>query len=191
MRRLSPHFRFHPAQALWAAVLALSGCAVMGPPHQAVYDRETFDAESPFSRSFPVAPGVACDAARRALLSQGYVVHQPGVEQVGARKSFQPRGESHVQIEFSVVCAPNGFGGAVAFVSAVEDRYTLRKTSASASVGVGPIGSISLPFSSGSDALVKIASETIPAGQFYQRFFDLVEHHLAEFEEAQAEGSRQ
>jgi hypothetical protein len=79
----------------------------------------------------------------------------------------------------------------VAFVSAVEDRYTLRKTSSSASVGVGPIGSISVPFGSTSDSLVKIASKTIPAGHFYQRFFDLVEHQLADFEEMEAEGVRQ
>ena len=66
------------------------------------------------------------------------------------------------------------------FVSAVQDRYTVKKTSSSASVGVSPFGSISVPFQSGSDSMVKVASETIPAGRFYMRFFDLVEQFLAE-----------
>lgn len=127
---------------------------------------------------------MSCDAARRALLSQGYVVQRAGPEQVSARKSFQPRADEHVQIEFSIACMPNGAtGGSTAFVSAVEDRYAVKRVSASASVGVGPVGSISLPFSSSSDSLVKIASQTIPAGSFYQRFFDLVEHQLSEMDE--------
>jgi hypothetical protein len=167
--------------------LAVSGCAGIGQPETVVYERETFDVRSAFARSFPVPPPVACDAARRSLLSQGYVVHQASAEQVGARKSFQPRGDSHVQIEFSVVCAADGAGrgGSTAFVSAVQDRYALKKVSASASVGVGPFGSLSVPFSAGDDSLVKVASETIPAGSFYQRFFDLLEHHLAELDEGQ------
>ena len=65
-------------------------------------------------------------------------------------------------------------------MSAVQDRYTVKKSSTSASVGVGPIGSISLPISSSSDSLVKVASETIPVGAFYERFFDGVERVLAE-----------
>jgi hypothetical protein len=179
--------------AILAVALLAAGCSALRTPVFPVYEGETFEAQSPFARILPVSPAVACDAARRALLGQGYVVHQSGADRVGARKSFQPRGESHVQIEFHVVCAPAGPGsaGAVAFVSAVEDRYTLRKTSSSASVGVGPIGSISVPFGSTSDSLVKIASKTIPAGHFYQRFFDLVEHQLADFEEMEAEGVRQ
>jgi hypothetical protein len=174
-----------PAVAL-ALGLALAGCAAVSKPDAVVYERESFEIASPFARAFPVSNALACEAARRALLSQGYIVHLAGAEQVGARKSFQPRGDSHVQIEFSVVCAANsvaaGAGGSTAFVSAVQDRYALKKVSASASVGVGPVGSISLPFSAGDDSLVKVASETIPAGGFYQRFFALLEHHLAELD---------
>jgi hypothetical protein len=50
----------------------------------------------------------------------------------------------------------------------------------SASVGVSPLGSISLPLASSTDSLVKVGSETIPPGRFYDRFFDLVEQFLAE-----------
>lgn len=174
-------------------VTVLSGCTGMSTPTPVVvYERESFDAQSAFARSFPVPPAIGCNAARRALLSQGYVVHQATAEQIGARKSFQPRGDSHVQIQFNVVCAANGTGssGSTAFVSAVQDRYALKQVNASASVGVGPFGSISVPFSAGSDSMVKVASETIPAGQFYQRFFDLVEHHLAELDDPEGTSVR-
>ncbi|MFP3547937.1 DUF2242 domain-containing protein, partial [Rhizobium sp. SIMBA_035] len=34
------------------------------------------------------------------------------------------------------------------------------------------------PIRSNSDAMVKISSETIPSGKFYDRFFGLVDHYL-------------
>jgi hypothetical protein len=43
---------------------------------------------------------------------------------------------------------------------------------------VSAIGSVSLPLSSNDDSLVKVASETIPAGEFYDRFFQLVDRYL-------------
>jgi hypothetical protein len=63
-------------------------------------------------------------------------------------------------------------------VNAVQDRYTLKKSNTSASVGLSVFGSLSLPIGSSDDSMVKVASETIPAGVFYQRFFALVEHYL-------------
>ncbi|WP_049021504.1 DUF2242 domain-containing protein, partial [Burkholderia cenocepacia] len=66
----------------------------------------------------------------------------------------------------------------IAYVNAVQDRYTLKKSNTSASVGLSVFGSLSLPIGSSDDALVKTASETIPAGVFYERFFNLVEHFL-------------
>jgi hypothetical protein len=47
------------------------------------------------------------------------------------------------------------------FVSAVQDRYALKKSPTSASVGVGALGSVSLPFGSNDDSLVKVASSTV------------------------------
>ena len=168
----------------WLAVaiaVTLAGCASSSKPSR-VYEQEAFATQSAFSREFVASPADTCSAARRALLSQGYIVQAGASEQLNATKRFQPEGDVHVQIEFNVVCSPTARGQptAVAFVSAVQDRYTVKKTSASASVGVSPFGSISLPFQSGSDSMVKVASETIPAGRFYTRFFDLMEHFLAE-----------
>lgn len=165
-----------------AIAVTLAGCTASGGKLTRVYEQEAFAAQSAFSREFVASPADTCSAARRALLSQGYIVQPGPAEQMNASKRFQPEGEVHVQIEFTVVCSPTARGQptAVAFVSAVQDRYAVKKTSTSASVGVSPFGSISLPFQSGSDSMVKVASETIPAGRFYTRFFDLVEHFLAE-----------
>ena len=44
--------------------------------------------------------------------------------------------------------------------------------------GVGALGSLSLPLTASDDSMVKVASETIPAGQFYDRFFALIERYL-------------
>jgi hypothetical protein len=173
-----------PLRALLLGTVTLAaGCAMFGggPPVR-VYEREVFDRPTAFSREFVASPADTCDAARRALLSQGYIVQTAQDEQMDARKRFQPEAESHVQIEFHVVCSPlaRGQPTSVAFVSAVQDRYTVKKNPMSASVGVSPFGSISLPLASSTDSLVKIGSETIPPGRFYDRFFDLVEQFLAE-----------
>jgi hypothetical protein len=43
---------------------------------------------------------------------------------------------------------------------------------------VGPFGSFSVPFGASDDAMVKVASETITAREFYERFFGLVAYYL-------------
>jgi hypothetical protein len=64
------------------------------------------------------------------------------------------------------------------FVSAVQDRYALKKSPTSASVGVGALGSVSLPFGSNDDSLVKVASSTITDAEFYRRFFQRLQQYL-------------
>lgn len=167
---------------------ALSGCGTVLPsmmPTESlrVYEQESFDNRRSFSREFVAAPGDTCNAARRALLSQGYVVSQAAHDtQIEARKRFQPGSEQHVLIEFAVVCSPiaRGQPTSVAFVSATQERFQVKKNPMSASVGLSPLGSISLPLASATDQLVRTGSETIPPGRFYDRFFDLVEQFLAE-----------
>jgi len=164
-----------------AAVAALlSSCASTGGTRVKI-EPEAFGSTTTHSRNFATAPAFTCEAARRALLSQGFVITTADAEHVKGRKNFQPQPETHVEIEFSATCAPDGRGGkkSIAFVNALQDRYALKKSSNSASVGVGPIGSLSLPFSSSDDAMVKVASETITSAPFYDRFFVLLQRYLA------------
>lgn len=143
-----------------------------------VYARETFQADEKHSRLIDAPVGEACEAARRALLSQGYVVTRAETRLVQAAKRFQPEGEVHVELSFHIVCAAESERLATVFVSAQQDKYVLKKNPNSASVGVSAIGSISVPVGSTEDSLVKVASETIPAGVFYDRFFALLQRQI-------------
>ncbi|MFC7516988.1 DUF2242 domain-containing protein [Herbaspirillum sp. GCM10030257] len=160
-----------------ALVAGLSACATANPPE---LRQEQFLSSGSYVQSYPGAPERSCEAARRALLSQGYVINEATDSQVRGRKYFQPHTDTHTQIEFHVVCAANseGSNSTTVFANAVRDRYSLRKSSNSASLGVGAIGSISLPFGSSDDALVKVGTETIPTKQFYNQFFELIERYL-------------
>jgi hypothetical protein len=161
-----------------AIATLLSACSSTPTP---LYQQEQFDAAaSPYARTFHAKFDATCEAARRALLSQGYIVTPTHPDTIDGSKNFQPSNDSHVVIEFHVVCADADAdgGSSIAYVNAVEDRYTLKKTNTSASVGLSVFGSLSLPIGSSDDSMVKIASETIPAGVFYERFFNLVDHFL-------------
>ena len=160
------------------AILVMAGCTSAGVKTFGV--QENFGSVTTYSRLFDAAPAQTCEASRRALLSQGYVISSSSADLVEGKKSFQPEPESHLQMLVRVVCVPEANDGKVSlgFVTAIQDTYALRKTNNSASVGVGAIGSVSLPFSSSSESLVKVGSETIANDTFYDSFFDLVKRYL-------------
>jgi len=170
--------------ASWLLIASLlSGCALPRSTSEVkVYQKENFESTETFARLFDANVATTCEAARRALLSQGYVLSATRPDFITGSKSFQPEGEVHVQISFNVVCAPEGKDGqiATAYVNAIQDRYALKKSANSASVGLSAIGSVSIPMGATDDSLVKVASETIPAGPFYDRFFGLMQRYLAE-----------
>jgi hypothetical protein len=164
--------------ACWVtALLAAAGCS---SPKQTVYEHENFDDSGTFSRNYPVTEAASCEAARRALLSQGYIITSNDPKVIAGHKSFQQTGETHMEISFNVTCAADaaGDGGATMFANALQDRYALKKVNNSASLGVGVLGSVSMPIGSTDDSLVKVASETVSAPKFYDRFFALVDNFL-------------
>ena len=173
-------------------LMLLSACS-SGPSSSAksdlVYQTEQFKADETYSRLFDANAADTCEAARRALLSQGYVIGAASKGLVTGIKRFQPEGEVHVEISFNVVCVADGKTGvpATAFVSAQQDRYVIKRSSAATSIGVSAIGSISVPMSSQQDSMVKVASETIPAGTFYDRYFALMLTMLPDAAEAKEE----
>ena len=155
----------------------LGGCA---STPKSFPSQENFSSTVTYSRLFDASAAQTCEAARRALLSQGYIISSAREDMVEGRKSFQPEPESHLQMEIRVVCAPDTPDGNVSlgFVTALQDVYALKKSNNSASLGVGALGSVSLPFSSSSDAMVRVGSKTISSDIFYERFFDLVKRYL-------------
>ncbi len=138
---------------------------------------ETFAFDEMYSRAFETTPDVACESARRALLGQGYVVARADAGTVEASKNFQPEADAHLQLALRVSCVPQD-GGTLMFVSALQDRYALRRSANSASLGVSALGSRSLPIGSSEDSLVRVASSTVQDAEFYGRFFERVGHYL-------------
>ncbi|MBS0453188.1 MAG: DUF2242 domain-containing protein [Proteobacteria bacterium] len=188
LRRSFPPPFFRPTAVVAAslAALALAGCG--STPKQVSYDPEGFSSTDTHTRVFEASEAQTCEAARRALLSQGYLVTTANSELVNGKKAFQPAPEVHVELDFRVVCARETGGNkravnatpsrTLVFVSALQDRYSLKKVNNSASVGVGVIGSVSLPYSSTDDSLVKVASQTVTDEQFYDRFFGIVQRYI-------------
>jgi len=162
-------------------LLAVTLLAACSTSNRARIEPEAFGSTTTHARNYASPPARTCEAARRALLSQGFVITSANASQVDGRKNFQPEHDLHVVLEFHVVCAPDGKGGkkSIAFVNALQDRYALKKSNNSASVGVGAIGSLSLPFTSSDDSLVRVASETVTAASFYDRYFVLLQRFLA------------
>ncbi|MFT6589511.1 MAG: hypothetical protein ACJA2P_000351 [Rhodoferax sp.] len=162
--------------SLGVLLVLLPGCA---SSIKAIAPQEKFGSTSTYSRLFDATAAQACEAARRALLSQGYVISILQADMVVGKKNFQPELESHLQVEIRAVCVPESRDGKVSlsFVTALQDRYALKKSNNSASLGVGALGSVSLPFSSSNDSMVRVGSETITSEVFYERFFDLVKRY--------------
>ena len=173
-----------PVRAVVVA-LVLTGLAGCSSKKTAIYEHENFDDSGTFSRNYPVTDKAACEAARRALLSQGYIITSNDPKMISGHKSFQQTGESHLEISFNIVCADDGGSEhhATMFANALQDRYALKKVNNSASLGVGVLGSVSMPIGSTDDSMVKVASETVSSAQFYDRFFGLVEVFLPKLKE--------
>jgi hypothetical protein len=186
LRQSLIRLHFSPALAAAALGLVLAGCG--SSPKRVAYDPEAFSSTDTHTRVFEATEAQTCEAARRALLSQGYLVTAANGELVTGKKAFQPAPEVHVELDFRVVCANETGSGkrkvrgtpgrTLVFVSALQDRYSLKKVNNSASVGVGVLGSVSLPYSSSDDSLVKVASQTVTDEQFYDRFFSIVQRYI-------------
>ncbi len=168
----------------WLGLMLLgTGCVMSSKPPGLPADE--FVSTKMHSRLFPATEAQTCEAARRALLSQGYVISSASATAVTARKSFQPDLETHMELEVRTVCAAaqNEPRPAIAFVSAQQDLFALKKSNNSASVGVGVIGSLSVPLPASSDSLVKVGSETINNEKFYERFYELLQQYLPDLSE--------
>jgi hypothetical protein len=165
--------------SLASLAFLLSACG--STPNKAAYEEENFIQNQTYSRSFDTSYQVACDAGRRALLSQGYSIDRSTGDQVSGHKNFVDREGRNTQITFNVNCSPDSTGpnNSQVFANAIQDSFSLKKTSTAASVGVSVLGSVSLPFMSSDDALVKTSSMTVTRPQFYSGFFDLLHQYLS------------
>ena len=158
-----------------AIVALLAGCATKNVD----LAHEAFDDTTTFTRNYGTAAENSCEAARRALLSQAYIITTATPTSLAARKHFQQNREQHYEIEFNITCVPDRSGTSTVFANAVQQLYALRKTNTSASLGVSVLRSLSMPIGSSDDSLVKIGSLTLTKSGLYDRFFGLLEEYLS------------
>lgn len=162
---------------LLASVVLLAACA----PTPTIDERDSFTQENTYSHSFAgTSSQAACEAGRRALLGQGYIIDKAEPNQVSGHKNYQDQknDNQHGQILFNVNCTASGSGQATVYANALRELYTMKRSSNSASVGLSVLGSVSMPLGASDDSLVKTSSETISRGVFYDGFFQQLEQNL-------------
>jgi hypothetical protein len=150
--------------------LLLGACA--GNKSTRAYQTESFTSETPFQYYSNREPDVACEVAKRALLSQGYQVDDAKSRSIRGEKFFRPQQDQATTLSITLVCLPSSLG-AVVYANGLETQYEMKSKGTNAGVSVAAVGSVSLPWAMDKDTLVKIGEETITAPEFYQRLFDL------------------
>jgi hypothetical protein len=155
-----------------AALLCLLLGACANTKSTRAYQTESFTSETPFQYYSNREPDVACEVAKRALLSQGYQVDDAKPRNIRGEKFFRPQPDQATTLSITLVCLPSSLG-AVVYANGLETQYEMKSKGASAGVSVATVGSVSLPWAMDKDTLVKIGEETITAPEFYQRLFDL------------------
>jgi len=164
---------------LVSCTLALVACAGKQPP----YVKDSFSVDSRYQRKFRVDKTVACDAARRALLGDGYNIASAANDDVKGRKAYRSEGDRSTFVEMNIVCAADPEGSTL-YANGVLSTYDVKKSGGSASVGLSALGSVSLPFGQSADSMVKTSDQTITDGELYKRFFSAVEGVLTEIQPA-------
>lgn len=148
----------------------LGACA--GNKSTRAYQTESFTSETPFQYYSNREPDIACEVAKRALLSQGYQVDDAKPRNIRGEKFFRPQPDQATTLSITLVCLPSSLG-AVVYANGLETQYEMKSKGTNAGVSVAAVGSVSLPWAMDKDTLVKIGEETIIAPEFYQRLFDL------------------
>ena len=137
------------------------------------YKLEHFTPDSPFEQSFEIGVSAACEAGKRALLSQGYQLETTQELNIRGEKYFQPAADKVTKLTITLVCLPSSLGSVI-YANALETQFELKSRGTSAGVSVSGMGSVSLPWSADKDTLVKIGDVTITETEFYQRLFELI-----------------
>lgn len=158
-----------------AALVAIAACTTAPAP---VYRTETFDAETPYQFHSDLPPLVLCEYGKRALLSQAYEVDSSIPSNIRGSKFFQPQADHQVQLRITLTCMATGRDTTI-YANALQTRYELKAGGSSTGLSVSGLGSISVPWPTDKNALVKVGEETIADGEFYRRLFVLIEN-LAE-----------
>lgn len=140
--------------------------------------REEFAAESLHRRDFSVGAAPLCDAARRALLGDGYVVTRSEDGRLLGGKEFQVDDNRHAILNLYVNCEARS-GGATLFVTATEEHFDVKAMRQSSSIGFPVLAPLYFGTQREADGQVKIRGETVTGKAFYERYYRAVQRELA------------
>lgn len=163
-----------PLLALLLVAPLLNSCA--GPDSYA--RNEAFASDARYRRDFAVAAAPLCEAARRAMLGEGYIVARPEEQRLLAGKKFQVDEKQHAILTLHVNCEPHG-GGSTLFATATEERFDVKTSRQSSSIGFPVLAPLYFGTVIESDNQVKTRGETVTQGAFYERFYRAVQRELA------------
>ena len=159
------------AVSIGAAVATLGGWWVA----DAV--RKQIMADARHQRDFSVAATTLCDAARRVLLGDGYLVSRAeNLSLVGA-KEFQIEEQQHAILSVHANCEQR-VGGSTLYVTATEDHYDVKAIRQSSSIGFPMVAPIYYGTQSEANGQVKTHGETVGERGFYERFYRAVQRQL-------------
>lgn len=153
--------------------LLLAACG--GPRTYA--EREDFQADSRHRRDFSTAAVPACEAARRVLLGDGYIVVGSADQNLVGVKEFQIEEKRHAVVRLYATCSQRA-GGSTLFVTATEEHFDVKTSRQSTSIGVPLVAPLSISSKSAVDNQVKTLGETVTDSDFYERFYRAVQKEL-------------
>lgn len=156
-------------------LLLMLVAACGGPTRYA--PNEEFAADARHQRDFSVAATTLCDAARRVLLGDGYLVSRTeNLSLVGA-KEFQIEEQQHAILSVHANCEQR-VGGSTLYVTATEDHYDVKAIRQSSSIGFPMVAPIYYGTQSEANGQVKTHGETVGERGFYERFYRAVQRQL-------------
>lgn len=155
-------------------LIVLAGCG--GPPRYA--PNEEFAADAKHHRDFSTDATALCDAARRVLLGDGYLVTRADDQSLSGGKEFQVEEQQHAILNVYVNCERRA-GGSTLYVTATEEHYDVKTMRQSSSIGFPMVAPIYYGTQSEANGQVKTRGETVAERGFYERFYRAVQRQLA------------
>ncbi|HXU93975.1 MAG TPA: DUF2242 domain-containing protein [Gallionella sp.] len=156
------------------ALIFLSLTACGGP--RTFAGKEDFQSDLRHRRDFSAEPAPVCEAARRVLLGDGYIVAKSIDHDFIGTKEFPIEEDKHAILRLYVTCGQRT-GGSTLFVTATEEHFDVKASSESTSIGV-PLTPLSISSTREIDNQVKTRGETVTNRDFYERFYRAVQQEL-------------
>jgi hypothetical protein len=139
--------------------------------------KEDFQTDRRYSRDFSASAAPVCEAARRVLRGDGYIVERNIDHDLVGTKEFSIEENRQALLHLYVTCSPRS-NGSTLFATATEEHFDIKTSSESTSIGI-PLTPLSIGSKKETHSLAKTHGETVSDYSFYQRFYRAVEKELA------------